>query len=183
MAQSLARLQAWCKDPGRKLPPAAPIVEDAAVIFGYRYASGAFVNDHDDDSPDLFENPRAPSAQPGSRAPQIVVEHEGRRVSTVDLFSGRWVLLAGPEGSRWRDATLRSPAAAALGLDCHFVGSSGDLQDVARRWSPVFGAADGAVLVRPDGFIAWRSERPAKDAGAAVERALESLDIDVRVNR
>src|ERR1044071_4765579 len=37
LAQSLARLQAWFKDPRQKLPPPEPIVADEAVIFGYRY--------------------------------------------------------------------------------------------------------------------------------------------------
>ncbi len=40
---ALARLQAWFKDPSRKLPPPESIVDDNAVIFGYRYPAGAFV--------------------------------------------------------------------------------------------------------------------------------------------
>ena len=48
VAQALARLQAWFKDPGRKLPPPEPIVDDNAVIFGYRYPAGAFVAEGDE---------------------------------------------------------------------------------------------------------------------------------------
>jgi hypothetical protein len=40
VAQSLARLHAWFKDPGKKLPPPEKIIDDSAVIFGQIYRSG-----------------------------------------------------------------------------------------------------------------------------------------------
>ena len=59
--------------------------------------------------------------------------------STLDLFGSDYVLLAGPE---WKGAT---------NLQIH------------RLTQPAFLAAYGitareAVLVRPDGFVAWRGE-------------------------
>jgi putative polyketide hydroxylase len=153
MAQSLARLQAWFKDPSKKLPPAEPIIDDYAVIFGYRY--GAAANE-------MFDDPRKLSATVGSRAPHLVVESAGDRLSTIDLFAGRWTLLAGPEGDEWLRAADRIPDAQALDVECHRIG--GDLRDVDGRWS-IYGVGDaGAVLVRPDGFIAWRAEQPSEAA-------------------
>ena len=101
VAQALARLQAWFKDPSRTLPPPEPIVDDNIVIFGYRYPIGAFIAEGDDESADLFEDPRAPSGRPGSRAPHLIVKRGDDEVSTIDLFAGRWVLCAGPEGQPW----------------------------------------------------------------------------------
>jgi hypothetical protein len=54
---------------------------------------------------------------------------------------------------------------------------AGDLEDVANRFSTAYGVGtDGAVLIRPDGFIAWRHANPA-DGARALDDALERLSI------
>jgi hypothetical protein len=115
VAQALARLQAWFKDPSRTLPPPEPIKDDNAVIFGYRYPAGAFIDDRDGVD-DLFEDPRTPSGRPGSRAPHFVVTDRGTPASTIDLFRDRWILVSGPDGHAWSDWVRRSAAARALGI-------------------------------------------------------------------
>ena len=188
MAQALARLQAWFKDPSRKLPPPEPIVEDTAVMFGYRYPSGAFVAEGDDASGDLFENPRTPSGRPGSRAPHLVVKHAGDEVSTIDLFAGRWVLCYGPEGQDWPDLLRKSPGALGLGAVSYVVEPAGSPQDVNNRAAAALGIAtdwssgstegakaDGAVLIRPDGFVAWRRRDAAGNAQADLDAAFERV--------
>jgi len=143
------------------------------VIFGYRYSSGAFVVD-DAAAGEPLENPRAPSGRPGSRAPQLIVERRGQRVSTIDLFDGHWVLASGPTGGRWSEFARGLPAAAASGLERHRIGATGDLHDVEGRWSAAYGVpSDGAVLIRPDGFIAWRGRAPVPDALATLGQTLE----------
>jgi putative polyketide hydroxylase len=61
-------------------------------------------------------------------------------------------------------------------MDSYRVGPNGDLRDVEGRWPTAYGVSDdGAVLVRPDGFIAWR-------ARTATERPLATLrDVMTRV--
>jgi len=175
VAQSLARLQAWFKDPCRRLPPPVPLKDDDAVIFGYRYPAGAFVGDGGADADDLFEDPRNPSGRPGTRAPHLVVSHHGSPVSTIDLFSDRWVLLAGPHGKDWGDRVRRCPAARPLGVTLHGVAPAGDLEDVAHRFEAAYGVeADGAVLIRPDGFIASRHATSVNGA-KALDDALDRL--------
>jgi 2-polyprenyl-6-methoxyphenol hydroxylase-like FAD-dependent oxidoreductase len=175
VAQALARLQAWFKDPGRKLPPPVPIVEDNSVIFGYRYADGAFVAE-DGVAKSSFENPRSPSSQPGSRAPHVVVEHEGARVSTVDLFANRWVLACGSEGRPWQEIVDRSRPASLLGVEVRGVEPAGELRDVDGRLPAAYGIdADGAVLIRPDGFIAWRRRSASSTAQDDLDVALERV--------
>jgi 2-polyprenyl-6-methoxyphenol hydroxylase-like FAD-dependent oxidoreductase len=85
---------------------------------------------------DAWENPRAPTGRPGFRAPHVELG-DGR--STLDLFGRDFVLLA--ESADWCEA------AQSLGIDAQAFG-------------------DGATLVRPDGFVAWRSESATPDAGA-----------------
>jgi len=184
MAQALARLQAWFTDPSRKLPPPEPIADDNAVIFGYRYLSGAFVAEPDELPADIFENPHAPSARPGSRAPHVLVKRAGKELSTVDLFGGLWVLCAGPQGRAWLDRLRRNPVADTLPVMFQGIGPAGDLQDVDDRWAAAYGLdADGAVLIRPDGFVAWRRRRADVAAQAALDAAFDRVlarDEDLR---
>jgi putative polyketide hydroxylase len=171
VAQALARLQAWFKDPSKKLPPPEAIVEDSRVIFGYRYPAGAFVPE--DGPEDLLEDPRHASGRPGSRAPQVRVEQGGRQLSTVDLFAGRWVLAYGPDGGRWPETLQANPAAVALDVVAHAIAPAGDWRDAANRWATAYGLqSDGAVLVRPDGFVAWRHADAHGDIEGALDAAL-----------
>jgi 2-polyprenyl-6-methoxyphenol hydroxylase-like FAD-dependent oxidoreductase len=181
VAQSLARLQAWFKDPSRQLPRPEPIRDDNAVIFGYRYPDGAFVDDGSS-ADDLFEDPRNPSGRPGSRAPHVVVTRGGAPISTIDLFADRWVLISGPEGDRWSHCVQRNSAARALGVVWHGIQPAGELEDVANRFLTAYGVGtDGAVLIRPDGFIAWRHMNAADDP-RALDDAFERLWIRTPVN-
>lgn len=175
VAQALARLQAWFKDPAGRLPPPEPIRDDLAVIFGYRYPSGAFVEDNPDGGEDFFEDPHAPSSRPGSRAPHVLVTHRGARVSTIDLFSDRWVLVSGPGGKDWSTHVQRSAACRSLGVAWHGIAPAGELEDASDRLATAYGIGrDGAVLIRPDGFIAWRHNSGA-DGPGALDSALERL--------
>jgi hypothetical protein len=76
------------------------------------------------------------------------VRYGGREVSTLDLFDGRFTVLTGPAGTRWRSA---ADALADAGLPVVALSAGLDLADdgtLARR----YGLGDrGAVLVRPDG--------------------------------
>jgi putative polyketide hydroxylase len=182
VAQSLARLQAWFTDPGRRLPPPERIRDDNAVIFGYRYPAGAFVDDGRNDTDEVFEDPRNPSGRPGSRAPHLVATDGGAPVSTIDLFADRWVLISGREGNSWSDYVRHSSAARALGVEWYGMQPAGNLEDVEDRFSSAYGVGPtDAVLVRPDGFIAWR-HATAADGARALDDALERLWIRTAVN-
>jgi 2-polyprenyl-6-methoxyphenol hydroxylase-like FAD-dependent oxidoreductase len=176
VAQALARLQAWFKDPRRTLPPPEPTADDSAVIFGYRYPDGAFFDDGADGAGNLFEDPRAPSGRAGTRAPHLIVAHRGAQVSTIDFFRDRWVLVSGPRGRTWSDWLSRSPAARDVGVEWHGMQPAGDLEDVANRFCAAYGVTDaGATLIRPDGFIAWRRSTAADGTEPALDQILQRL--------
>jgi putative polyketide hydroxylase len=85
-------------------------------------------------------------------------------------------LLAGPDGAVWADVANRAPAARAFGVTCHRIGPGGDLHDVHDRWSSAYGVgAAGAVLIRPDGFIAWRGGDAADQTQRSFARALDQV--------
>jgi 2-polyprenyl-6-methoxyphenol hydroxylase-like FAD-dependent oxidoreductase len=112
-------------------------------------------------------------ATPGRRAPHAWLDVTGRRVSTLDLFDGRLTLLTGSAGSDWCAAAERL-AAGGLPLAAFRFGP--DLPDPDGSLALRYGVgARGAVLVRPDGFVAWQASSPsgsrARSLGSAVSLA------------
>ena len=69
----------------------------------------------------------------------------------------------------------RSSAARALGVVWHGIQPAGDLEDMANRLPTAYGVGtDGAAVIRPGGFIAWRHVTAAGGA-RALDDALERL--------
>jgi 2-polyprenyl-6-methoxyphenol hydroxylase-like FAD-dependent oxidoreductase len=153
------------------------IVDDMSMEIGYRYNSAAIALETDahPPAPALHEHPRESAGRPGSRAPHVPVEHAGKSVSTLDLFGSAFVLLAGADGEVWRDAALR--AADALDVPLHgYVVGGGELRDPGGAFAAAYGiSAAGAVLVRPDGFVAWRAHDDTGASDTAVRDVLEAL--------
>ena len=145
-------------------------IDEVGTAIGYRYASAA-VHTEAGTPADAVEDPRTPSGRPGLRAPHVWLERGGVPVSTLDLFTGRFTVLAGPDGGRWVAAA--ESAAAQLGVEpaVHRIGA--DLHDPHGRWPGAYGVSRAGVsLVRPDGFVGWRAaslpERPDRELGRAL---------------
>jgi hypothetical protein len=127
------------------VPPG--IVHDRTVIFQYRYESTAVVlTEH--------ERPVGPwvehlDGSPGTRAPMSTLKPSGRD----------FVLVTGRSGAdEWAHAADDAHRHTGLRLAVHL----GDTD--AYGISP-----EGAALIRPDGFVAWRTWRQPRDpAGALV---------------
>ena len=119
-----------------------------ATMFGYTYPEGAFVPDGTP-APHPVEDPDHPTAAPGCRAPHVTVEHNGTALSTLD-FMGRGLVLV--TGTRWQRAADFSD----VPVEHHRIGDT--LHDPTGEFARRYGISDdGAVLIRPDGFVAWRS--------------------------
>jgi len=145
------------------------------VTAGYHYRSPAVLADGV--APPSIDR-LALAGRPGERMPHVWLAREGQRVSTLDLLEGdRFLLLAGAEGAAWRDAARAVAGRRGLPLDALCVGGGADgVVDSDGRWAETFGVAgDGAVLVRPDGFVAWRSPAAEADATVVLDAALVRL--------
>jgi 2-polyprenyl-6-methoxyphenol hydroxylase-like FAD-dependent oxidoreductase len=154
---------------------AQPLVDDFSMEIGYRYESPAIVPDGDG-SPGLHEHPRESHGRPGSRAPHVFLTRAGERLSTLDLFGRRFVLLAGPDGHDWSEAAREAARELGLELDAYVVGSPGDLADPEGAFPGAYGISPaGAAIVRPDGFVGWRSRDGAGASTAAARTALATL--------
>ena len=139
-------------------------VDNERIIFGYRYQSQAILADADDECAGWLDDPWQPSGCPGTRAPHVVLEREGEQLSTLDLFGCHFVLLTGSEGDLWQIAARQAVEQLHLELDVYQVGGSTGLVDKHQQFIQAYGiTACGAVLVRPDGYIAWRA-REAQSA-------------------
>jgi putative polyketide hydroxylase len=109
--------------------------------------------------------------RPGTRAPHLWLERSGERLSTLDLFGRRFVLLAGIDGPSWCAAARTVAGELEVPLDPLRIGV--DVQDPAGRWPAAYGVGrDGAVLVRPDGIVAWRSRGRAPGPEEVLRGAL-----------
>jgi putative polyketide hydroxylase len=86
------------------------------------------------------------------RAPHLAVDRDGSQLSLLDHFGDGFVLLAGESGDRWSDVAGRLDVPVTTyrhGVDFH---------DASGRFAGLYDVgADGAALVRPDGFVTWRT--------------------------
>src|SRR5262249_51800118 len=112
----------------------------------------------------------------GTRAPHVWLERGETSLSTLDLFLDHFVLLGGTEAGPWCDAARAVAIRMRVGLDVWCIGPSGDLIDRAGDWCSTYGVTPtGAVIVRPDGFVAWRSRSGSSSAEEEIERVLGHL--------
>ncbi|UJR18309.1 hypothetical protein I4U23_005211 [Adineta vaga] len=114
--------------------------------------------------------------RPGSRAPHVWIEYQGKRISTLDLFGKTFVLLAGSDGEPWCEAARKASTALDIDVDCYIAGPKGNLTDPNCQWQTAAGiSSQGALLVRPDGFIAWRERRLLADCQQKLELVLKQV--------
>jgi 2-polyprenyl-6-methoxyphenol hydroxylase-like FAD-dependent oxidoreductase len=151
-----------------------PLADDFNIELGHVYHSPAIIAEDGDSA--VHCDPHVLHGRPGTRAPHLWMVRGGEQVSTLDLFGNSFVVLAASQGKDWFRA---APAVARLfsdvPIDAYLVGSA-NLQDPAGAFAAAYGLADdGAVLVRPDGFVAWRAKTLASDPQDALIRALTAI--------
>lgn len=134
-----------------------PLLEEAAIEFGQLYRSAGILGA----GPELAVAalPDEWQGQPGTRAPHVWQSKGDSTTSTLDLFGRGWVLIAAD--ARW------VPACDGLLIDVQTF-----LSDEDAPVRAAFGLGErGASLVRPDGYIAWRTSEPVADCHATLREA------------
>jgi 2-polyprenyl-6-methoxyphenol hydroxylase-like FAD-dependent oxidoreductase len=131
---------------------------DLNIECGYIYRSAAVIPENADD-PRNHVNPRESKALPGTRAPHIYLRKGSERISTLDLFGLNFVLLTGPQANAWSECAAPASRDLRVPLDIHAIGKPGGWLDSNGEFLDAYGLSPtGAVLVRPDGFVAWRAK-------------------------
>jgi hypothetical protein len=147
--------------------------------FGFQYESSAVVPD----GTELIESSVAeyrPTARPGARAPHSWVKSGGDVISTIDVYDGGFTLLTGADNSAWASGANR--VHEDLGIPVHVWGLGIDLLPVDETVADLlerYGLdSAGALLIRPDGFVGFRSASRANDEYSSLKSALsEILDL------
>ncbi len=148
------------------------LIDDASLIFGYSYRSRAIVAESGSVETPLTQHPAELSGVPGTRAPHIMLARNGEQISTIDLFGRNFVLLTGTEGGPWITAARQVADHKGITLDAWQIGSDA-LHYVEGRWHSAYGVSStGAILVRPDGFVAWRASELTPQPEQVLEDAL-----------
>jgi 2,4-dichlorophenol 6-monooxygenase len=142
------------------------------VELGYSYESNAVVPDGTPAVPRSEDGTvYTATGRPGHRLPHAWLERDDKQVSTHDLVArdGTLVLIAGARGDAWCNAARQAAAKLGVAIKVVTVGPGGDYADPTGVWTRVSGVGDdGALIVRPDQHVGWRSG--GHQAGA--ERAL-----------
>lgn len=146
------------------------------AILGFHYQSAAVIPDGEPlPEPDNPYTDYLPCGNPGCRAPHLPLR--GRTgLSLLDLFGGKFVLLAARQGTDWSSAVSAATSAVGAACECFVVNEDLELADDGASFQHLYGVEDnGAVLVRPDGFIAWRARSYPENAGESLTTALQQL--------
>ncbi|KAJ4104179.1 hypothetical protein NW760_010857 [Fusarium oxysporum] len=144
------------------------VMDDAAMEFGYFYNSKGIIGGPDGSVP--VKRPDEWNGQPGTRAPHVALQ--GDEDSTLDFFGTSWVVIS--KDKNWRQLVAEASKVTDVKITFVHIGSSVTEKNEG-DFDTLFGLeASGASLVRPDGFIAWRTKNwpaePQDDLTQAVVR-------------
>jgi 2,4-dichlorophenol 6-monooxygenase len=147
------------------------------VELGYRYQSDAIVDDGSPDptparDPQLYYQP---TTRPGARVPHARLERDGVPVSSLDLVDDLgFALLTGVGGQAWSGAAAEASARLGVPVRVHVIGGQDGVTDPYGEWAALREVeTTGAVLVRPDRHVAWRSMRHTPDGARQLPAVLE----------
>jgi len=156
------------------------------VELGFSYSDGVLVSDGTTAPvPDPEGQIYKPTTRPGHRLPHAWLAHEGMTVSTHDLIKtmpADFVLLTDECGDKWVKAAEKLTKETNVKVSTAQIrqddltrpkGLYLDHQDSWAQLKEV--ATGGAVLVRPDNFVAWRSTRLGEHPDEELGNALTSL--------
>ncbi|TPV44772.1 FAD-dependent oxidoreductase [Bacillus dicomae] len=151
-------------------------MDGLAVTVGYQYSSDAIIDDSA--TPHRMDIVQL-NGRPGTRAPHFVGMYEGKEVSVLDLLGNDFVLLTGAENDSWAESAHTVSAKLGVNIKMYRVGLSGDFIAQEDIFSKLYGIENGgAVLIRPDGFIGWRSAKAVVNPDVMLEEAMRNVLCD-----
>ncbi len=148
---------------------------DLEIDLGYCYESTAIIPES------LAEDGAAAgrsrfSCRAGRRAPHVWLTRDGNRLSTLDLYYRMLTLVTGSAGAAWCEAAEIIAKTHGVPLVAHLIGLEGQLQDIDHHWSEAYRIdEDGALLIRPDGFVAWRQRGAVGDHRTVLMNVVEQI--------
>jgi 2,4-dichlorophenol 6-monooxygenase len=149
------------------------------VELGQFYQSTAVVSDGSvkpapTRDPELYYTP---STVPGSPLPHAWVGTTAKKWSTLDLApSTRFTVFTGIGGQAWADAAAVVADKLGVPLKAVVIGPGQEVTDLYFDWARLREIEeDGALLVRPDKIVAWRSPTMVDNPEAVLLDALHKV--------
>lgn len=147
--------------------------------FGFTYDSAAIVDDGSPapepiDAVRLYE----PSTRPGHPLPHAFVSRRGEVFPLQNLtYGGRFLLISGEDGGAWAEAARKIAEHTGIALQAYTIGADdGDLADIRFAWLRKREISRrGAVLIRPDRVVGFRSRDAVDDPQAVLSDALRTI--------
>jgi hypothetical protein len=134
--------------------------------LGFTYEEGAVIADGTPKGGHLTRT-YAPSDRPGGRFPHLWLDIP-RKHSTLDWFDQEFTVVAGPLGDTWLEAGRDVSAKLGLPLKLEKLPNAHPADGIQM-------GLRGAVLVRPDGHVAWRLPYIPPDPAGELAGALQTL--------
>jgi 2,4-dichlorophenol 6-monooxygenase len=149
------------------------------VEMGQFYESSAVAGDGHrrpapERDPELYHQV---STVPGSRLPHAWVGDARHRLSTLDLAPmTRFTVLTGIAGESWAGAAAAVAEDLGVPLETVVIGPGRAVTDLYYDWARLREVEeDGALLIRPDKHIGWRSMTLPADPRQALHDALAAI--------
>jgi hypothetical protein len=141
--------------------------------LGFIYHSKA-VQSENDQVMSVLPDQYIPTTLPGSRAPYLKLMKDGKYFSILDLFNKEYILLVASQGQKWQESLKEW--GSLFPIKCYRIASDGDFSDPTNHWHTIYEITEnGAVLVRPDGHVAWRSKDMVDDPKSVFSHIFQTL--------
>lgn len=145
------------------------------VDMNHRYESTAVVSDGTAvPEPDIdMELMYFRTSYPGTKVPHNWFRDSkdgSNLVATLDLCGdGAFTILTGIGGEGWVEAATAVSEAKGIDIQSRVIGPGREYEDIYQEWADIREVGEsGCLLVRPDGYIAWRAD-------TAVDNSTERL--------
>ncbi|WP_368896085.1 FAD-dependent monooxygenase, partial [Priestia megaterium] len=149
-------------------------MDHLAVTVGYKYNSTAIIEENSDTTHRMDQLEL--NGKPGTRAPHMWLRYQGKRISTLDLIGENFVLFTGKDNSPWRTAARNVSSHLGVPINVYGIGSQGDCVEYEDSWEALYDVtSQGAVLIRPDGFVAWRTKEGASNPHLLLKQVMASI--------
>ncbi|SDL97826.1 FAD-dependent monooxygenase [Bacillus sp. OK048] len=147
--------------------------------LGFYYEDGSLIKDGTTPpESDPMGNKYQPTTRPGHRLPHAWIEKGDKQISTLDLVgaTGEFVLITCQSSAAWSDAVKKIKNALGINIKCISIGNNADYIDSTGQWKEVCEISEeGAILVRPDNHVAWRTKVAVENPNETLTNALINI--------
>lgn len=146
-------------------------INDDAMEFGQLYLSDGFVGS--DASLPRAMKPDEWAGQPGTHLPHFYISKDGADVPLLDIVGQKnWTLISATD--EWGSAL--SEVIKSSRVTVNSVRLDSDLQ----KFQQAFGVSEtGACLIRPDGYISWRTAESSVNASDCLRTVLAKVSFAI----